>query len=165
MPLKNANISVLHQLNNLIQQMDAVSYSMPLDIIHGATIGKHVRHILDFYTNILNMKDDTIYYDHRERDVKLETLPLNALNYITQLQTQINLINETTNVQVVIAINPNYSSKVVSTMQRELIYALEHTTHHLAIIKMSVTHTFKHISLPTNFGVAASTVQFQQQQH
>ncbi len=163
MPLKNANISVLHQLSHLIEQMDTVSYAMPLDIIHGATIGKHIRHILDFYTNILSMTDDTIYYNHRERDVKLETLPLNALNYITQLQSQITSINETVNVQVVIAINPNYSPKVTSTMQRELIYALEHTTHHLAIIKMAVTHTFKHLLLSDNFGVAPSTIQFQQQ--
>lgn len=164
MPLKNVNSSVLNQLRQLIEQMDAVSYSMPLDIINGATIGKHVRHILDFYTNILNMTDNTVYYDHRERDVKLETLTFNALDYITHIQSQLTTLKENTNVNVVISVNTNYSPKVGSTMERELIYALEHTTHHLAIIKIAVMHTFKHISLPDNFGVAASTIQFQQQQ-
>jgi hypothetical protein len=163
MPLKNANISVLNQLGSLIEQLDTVSYSMPLAIINGATLGKHVRHILDFYTNILKMTDNTVYYDHRERDVKLETLTPNALNYITHIQSQLTTIKENENVYVVISVNANYSPKVASTMERELIYALEHTTHHLAIIKIAVTHSFKHISIPDNFGVAASTIQFQQQ--
>jgi hypothetical protein len=45
-------------------------------------------------------------------------------------------------------------------MERELAYNIEHTIHHMAIIKQSIIEHFTYIDLPEYFGVASSTVRY-----
>ena len=47
---------------------------------------------------------------------------------------------------------------ILTTFERELMYNIEHTIHHLAIIKIAIRLVAPHIRLPDNFGVAASTI-------
>ena len=52
---------------------------------------------------------------------------------------------------------------IASTIGRELIYNIEHTIHHLAIVKIALKATVPSISLPAHFGVAPSTIHFRQE--
>jgi dihydroorotase-like cyclic amidohydrolase len=45
-----------------------------------------------------------------------------------------------------------------SSSARELAYLLEHTTHHLAMIKISLNNEIEAIKMPENFGVALTTI-------
>ncbi|MDX1476670.1 MAG: hypothetical protein R3301_03155 [Saprospiraceae bacterium] len=49
-----------------------------------------------------------------------------------------------------------------SSLERELIYNIEHTIHHLAIIKIGLAIIAPDIPLPAHFGVAPSTVKYKQ---
>jgi hypothetical protein len=55
--------------------------------------------------------------------------------------------------------------KMPTTVARELFYMLEHTVHHMAIIKMAVVNENLNIDIPENFGVANSTIQYQKSVH
>ena len=50
---------------------------------------------------------------------------------------------------------------VSSSFFRELTYLIEHTIHHLAIIKIGLNEVYPAIEIPKNFGVAHSTIRYQ----
>jgi hypothetical protein len=63
----------------------------------------------------------------------------------------------------------DYSGKGTGQMNntsynRELVYNLEHAIHHMAIMKIAVDNAFPQVQMPENFGVAYSTIRYQQQQ-
>jgi hypothetical protein len=47
---------------------------------------------------------------------------------------------------------------VNTSIERELIYNIEHAIHHMAIIQIAVKHYFKYIDLNKNFGIAYATI-------
>ena len=49
---------------------------------------------------------------------------------------------------------------VESNAMRELIYNIEHAVHHMAIIKIGVREVAPYVTLPHDFGIAASTLRF-----
>ena len=53
-------------------------------------------------------------------------------------------------------------SRLDSNYFREVMYNLEHTIHHLALIKVGIIQ-FTEIVLPESFGVAPSTMQHRKQ--
>jgi hypothetical protein len=52
---------------------------------------------------------------------------------------------------------------VQSTIGRELIYNIEHTIHHLAIVKIALKSSIPGMHLPEHFGVAPSTIRYRQE--
>ncbi|MCU0471726.1 MAG: hypothetical protein MUF58_24420 [Arcicella sp.] len=50
--------------------------------------------------------------------------------------------------------------EVASSFYRELTYLIEHTIHHLAIIKIGLNEVYPEIIIPKNFGVAHSTIRY-----
>ncbi len=163
MPLIQANISVLNQLQDVVKQLSNAQFANALPLLHQTSLGKHSRHILDFYTNLLNGTEGVIYYDNRHRDSILETDVQATLNYITRLKTELLLLETTPPLEVVISVDSHYAPKMVSSMPRELAYAMEHTIHHLALIKIGLSYYFQEVELPINFGVAVSTQVYLQQ--
>ena len=45
-----------------------------------------------------------------------------------------------------------------SSVMREVVYTLDHTVHHLAIIKIAIQVELNHIELDQNMGIAPSTL-------
>lgn len=163
-----AHISYLWHISNQIdiitQSLDAEQFTTPLSILSGATIGKHTRHIIDAFATVeRGITQTEISFDDRTRDVHTENDPLLASTLMKQLATKI----ETADLnRKVILINDfshqNSNEKIYTetTLGRELIYAIEHAIHHLAIIKIGIVQALE-TPLPSSFGVAPSTIRFQ----
>ena len=47
-----------------------------------------------------------------------------------------------------------------TSLQRELVYNIEHAIHHMAIIRIAIEQDFPSIKLDKNFGIAYSTIKF-----
>ena len=45
---------------------------------------------------------------------------------------------------------------------RELVYNIEHVVHHMAIIKIGIREAAPKVKLPHDFGIAASTIRYQE---
>jgi hypothetical protein len=45
---------------------------------------------------------------------------------------------------------------------RELVYNIEHAVHHMAIMKIGIREIASYVKLPSDFGVAASTVRYKE---
>lgn len=165
MDLQQASRQMLRQLIYFIDQLSPQQFSAHLSILSGNTVGKHLRHLIEFYQHLLMSYAEAqvlIDYDARERNHQTETDKEYA-----KLQVQIligHLEKVHTNREMLLCFcltGQGDKQHIPTTFYRELAYNLEHTIHHLAILKMAVITHFPEIALADDFGVAHSTMQYQ----
>lgn len=156
---------LLSQLFAIIDSCKEEDFSNPLPELSGSTFGQHVRHTLEFFICLFDAKNNgSINYDNRKHDQLIETDKKLAQSVI---QSIITFLDENTE-DFAISFEANYSLKegAISTMpssfHRELAYNIEHAIHHMALLKVAVNQTLHYIQLPENFGVASSTVRYQE---
>ncbi len=165
MQIIQATEYTLQSLLRFLEQVDKATYSKPLDIFNGSSLGGHTRHIIEFYHCLIkNYNQGTINYDLRERDKNIETDPELASVAVQNIITELQKINLNDQVELHMSYDPQNSAvdTVVSNVKREVVYNLEHTIHHMALIKIGVKTAAPQIELENEFGVAPSTIKFQQ---
>ena len=147
------NIDLLRQLTNeeFTQQNPELS---------NATIGEHMRHIIELFGCLLENYDyGLINYDDRKRDVLLQTDKNEAIAIIEKYLLELDKPNKP------LSLTHNCFSPIEllqTNYFRELIYNLEHSIHHQALIKVAL-HSLPHIKIPSSFGVAPSTLEYRKQ--
>ncbi len=167
--VKTQTTNIFSQLTSTLHQLTAEQYTAQLPLLSENSIGKHVRHILEFYQLLLESSPkQSVNYDLRKRDLTLETSQNRAIAFIDLLQVQLKQHQE----DYALTLEGNYGAldsfkqnavyAVNTTLARELIYNLEHAIHHMAILKIAIQTYFPEIVLPIDFGVASSTVRHQQ---
>lgn len=165
--ITQANTEILNQLQNVVMSLKNEEYGRQTTVLSNGTIGKHVRHILEFYECLRKgIPANLIDYDARERNLLLETDVDYTHLMIEDIKHWLSFIQEDKKLVLSVCFSTNSEEKieVETTWFRELAYNIEHAIHHMAIIKIAMDIEFKHISLPENFGVAYSTVKYQQTQ-
>ena len=146
------------QVEGLLDVIDNDAYARPLPILSEATIGKHIRHILDFYWCVIKGTENCeICYDNRARQVGLETDIEYTKDVIRQLKTCIQQLDAAQPIVVSTTFTPAAEEapvKITSTVGRELMYAIDHCIHHLAIVKIGIKSHLPAIQIPEDMGVA-----------
>ncbi len=158
--LKVAAIKQLTDLKSILNQLEETDYNKVLPILDNGTIGKHTRHILEFYECLFfNNLNDTISYDDRKRNTLLEENIRFASEYIDEIIDKINLI--VLNKRILLK-STYYNQEIIteSSLYREITYIIEHTVHHLAILRIVATSDLSYITLHKDFGYAESTIQY-----
>lgn len=155
--LNQSIASMLLQIEDTIIQLTDEQFCKAIPLLGGSSIGEHVRHILEFYVELLKgYEPGLINYDQRIRDHQLQTVRASAVFKIKQITNQLNLEDR----NLLISSSDEVSEhSVMSTYARELMYNLDHTVHHMALIRVAVCLSAG-ISLPDNFGVAAATINY-----
>ncbi len=158
--ITQAAITQLQSLQNILLQINDTDYSLPIPTLKGASIGKHTRHIVEFYQCLLfNVTDNTVNYDKRNRNLLLEENVKYTLDYITEIIDNIERID--TNKRLLLASIFDDKEYVMETsLYREINYNVEHTVHHLAIIGIAIPLHFSYINTSANFGYAQSTIDY-----
>ncbi len=161
-----ASEEILGQLLDLLQQLNQEAYALPLPVLSGSSVGKHIRHIIEFYQCLLSGKEGgMIDYDHRMRNRNLEENKQYAEGILHWLLDQLNRYPEDKALQLVVRYDDHLPVEYVhTTFSRELVYNLEHTIHHMALIRIGVTAAFPDVHVEEYFGVAYSTVKYQKSQ-
>jgi hypothetical protein len=144
-------------------------YGMPLDLLFGASIGQHTRHFIEFYQCLLDQtagQGQTVNYALRARDLRIEEDPSFAAGLVDEICERLQAIPENIACTLICDehVDNNNGITVQTNLERELIYNIEHTIHHLAIIKIGLFAVAPRIALPEHFGVAPSTIQHKQKQ-
>jgi hypothetical protein len=153
----------LHQLKDLLQVVGKKNFTVKPEILSGASIGQHIRHILEFYLLLVSGSfSGTISYDKRERDKRIEADPEFAIKTIERLLTGIDTLEEDFQVKFeadysVIGASQNL---IISSVGRELAYCIEHSIHHQALIKAGLIALGLKDITDEHFGVAYSTIRY-----
>lgn len=164
MQLKATSQTILNQIFDLTSQLSDAEYSAELDLLNGNTIGKHVRHVVEFFDLLISgSADGIINYDKRKHELIYETDTTVTLDKLRYLAKEIEGLASGKEVilEVSYTDSDQDSVKIKSSLEREIAYNIEHAIHHMAIIKIAVQTIFPNVILPENFGVAYSTVRYQ----
>ncbi|MCK5674709.1 MAG: hypothetical protein KAH95_15120 [Spirochaetales bacterium] len=126
-------------------------------------VGKHFRHIIDFYDRFID-QFPLVNYDLRNRDLEIETnkeAAINRINFLSNALLIFELKEGTEKITLYQGDIPNNNNEFIvsSSLGRELRYLIEHTVHHFAIIAMFLKHYG--YSVPLGFGVAKSTLDYE----
>lgn len=158
--LKQEAIKQLLSVQSILSQIKDEDYRAPLNTIKGSSIGKHIRHVVEFYECLLfGNSNNTVNYDARNRDILLEENIKYTENFITEIIDKLEKIE--TNSRILLVSNyQNQAFSIESSFYRELTYNIEHTVHHLAIVSIAIPIHFGYIHLTPDFGYANSTIQY-----
>ncbi len=154
----------IHQLEDLrifLQQINQEQFKKPLSELSKASLGQHTRHILEFYTCLLKStkEEPSVCYDRRERNPLLENEIPAALQEISEVTERLDKRDQDFALEQIILSDGQDPLSLTSTFFRELWYVYEHTTHHMAILKIA-SKLMGVVGLPENFGVADSTISY-----
>lgn len=151
----------LNELSLLLESLTQEEFTHPCEFLSGATIGQHIRHILELFDCLISgSSEGKVCYDSRKRDILLETKISFALKKIHIILEELKILKDKPMI-----LEGSYSSKneinlVKTSLFRELAYNLEHSIHHQALIKVGMRELGKLNLISVNFGIAPATIKF-----
>ena len=161
-PLVISLQNLVEDVGQYLHNISVSDYTQPLDLLSSATIGQHTRHFIEFFTCLYQQYTHggkCIDYGARERNLKIETDPVHAFSILSTTVGSIISQRSQWDELITTRHDSDFPSDLMpSSYGRELLYAMEHCIHHLAIIKIGINALDTTIDLPPNFGVAPSTV-------
>ena len=157
--------SLLDQLGSIVSDINKEDYVFPSVQLSGSTIGQHVRHTLEFFVCLMgSYQSGIINYDLRSRDTQIETHPKIALKSIDAIKCFLKKTTENKCLKLEGSYNTSldHGFSIETNYYRELIYNIEHSIHHMALIKIGIRELADYVEIPPHFGVASSTVRYKE---
>jgi hypothetical protein len=146
-------------LHAVISTLPENHYQQKIPALYHASIGDHTRHIVEILQCAVNgHATGVIDYHNRERNQQLAEDPSFALATLQNLLQHCKRDNKA--VTVIHGETSNQEDQVLSTYHREQLYNVEHTIHHMALIKVALFY-LGILELPEGFGMAYSTITYQ----
>lgn len=165
--LLHTNRCWLQQALDLLRNLDDAAYAQSPNGLEPHRAGGHLRHIIEFYECFLHgMERGFIDYDARARDPRVETNRAIAMVRIQQLLARLmELERLECDARLWVRAEASDSKGVLgnflsSSVGRELQALSSHTIHHFAL--MAITLRAFGAPVPREFGVAPSTLRYQQ---
>jgi len=152
---------ILDQLADLLSKLETRDFGRPSQTLGGSSIGKHVRHTLEFFRCFQSgYAEGWVNYDNRSHDTLMEHDKGVALEAIDEIRSFLSTVTEDKHLQLLTGLDPasDRHEWVGTTVRRELVYNIEHAVHHMAIIRIGLREIAPGLVLQKDFGVAASTV-------
>ena len=160
MLLKKPIQNVFVQLTESLHQLSGEEYGRPSKTLFDASIGQHVRHIIELFLCLeKGYESGIVNYEKRERDYRIETDKDFAIQLLKDIYHRI----ERPNIEIEMEADDYEDGPIAvvipTNYYRELAYNLEHTIHHMALIRVGVNEVST-VVLPKEFGVAYSTIKY-----
>lgn len=162
MNLREACSGILNQLADLISQIHEHDFAKPAESLGNSTIGQHIRHTLEFFLCFESgYSQGVINYDKRAHDKLIETdkyIALSSINKVREFTAS--FVEKPLLLEVGYDLIKDDFATIQTTATRELVYNIEHAVHHMAIMKIGIREIAEYITLPADFGIAASTIRY-----
>ncbi|HKO81171.1 MAG TPA: hypothetical protein VJU78_12285 [Chitinophagaceae bacterium] len=163
MLLKKPIQNVFVQLTASLHQLTNTEYTQPSKILFNASIGQHVRHVVDLFLCLENgYETGIVNYEKRKRDYKIETDKDFAIQLLKDIYHRLEKPNKDLVMETEDYENTSGTILISSNYYREIAYNLEHTIHHMALIRVGINEVSS-VVLPDEFGVAYSTIKFRKE--
>jgi uncharacterized damage-inducible protein DinB len=148
------------QVETALESLEPEQYSLPSRCLFNATIGQHVRHIIELFIELdKGYETGTVNYEKRKRDYRIETDKDFAVSLLS------NIYNEMMRPNKPLLLEAGYKEDCdeLITMEtnyyRELAYNMEHTVHHMALIRIGINE-LSAVPVDESFGIASSTIKY-----
>lgn len=161
MNCREGNQLVIQQMTDLLNRLDNQIYTQPLDVFKGSSIGQHFRHILDFYLCLIKgVQEGKVDYASRDRNPQAESDVHFVKHAFFKVAQTLEQFLEETPVKVCgdFSAWSEQRPELRSSIGRELMFAYDHTVHHLAMIKIGIAAVAPDLQLDSSLGVAPSTI-------
>lgn len=160
MQLQKSIQNVFVQLTASLELLSDSQYVYASKILSNATIGQHVRHIIEMFVCLEDgYTAGIVNYESRKRDRAIETQKDIAIALLKKIYEGLNRQNRALVLQGTYNDDTNDLLNIDTNYYREIAYNLEHTIHHMALIKVGIREV-SDIDIPEGFGVASSTIKF-----
>jgi uncharacterized damage-inducible protein DinB len=156
------NLAVLRQGRALLARLSPDNYTCKFPLVFNASIGGHVRHILEHYESFLGgLPNGAVDYERRARATELERDPGQAGRLIGEIDGRLQrLADEPRSPLLDYRTETAPGESSASSLARELEFLLSHTVHHYALV--AVMCRLQGIEPDSDFGVAPSTLRYQE---
>lgn len=157
--------SNLKEIRLLLSSLSNEQYQYKSKLLSGSSIGEHIRHILEFYLCLIEGRHKgVVNYDKRERNPELESNVKFAAYTIDKICDNMNTYSTCCDLVVEGNFSDVEKSNAVlkSSWYRELIYNLEHSIHHQALVKIGLIEQGLENLIPHNFGIAPATIRYKE---
>lgn len=163
MQLIKSSQSILSQLALLVDQIEENDFCKPCPTLGNSSIGQHLRHTLEFFLCLESgCESGVVNYDNRAHDKLIESDKYIAASTLARIQDFVgNRIHDfNLKLEVSYEVNGDETQVMDTNYFRELTYNIEHAVHHMAIMKIGIREVASYVNLPSDFGIAASTIRY-----
>lgn len=152
-------VSLCNQCINFLETV------LPENFISGHdkkdSVGSHMRRIVDRINCVFKgIESGNINYDERDRDNEIEKNPYFCKDAFLNVIKNLNILSSIdTNGAITVSesINVNFLPiRVITSLDRELLELLNHTTHHMAVVRRIMNSLGEDIG--DNFGRTPSSI-------
>ena len=144
---------------DLCERLDDQQYCYNSKLLNGASIGQHLRHSAEFYLCLFQgIATQTVNYDERKRDLLIETDRKHPIKTLSDLSDQLNQTPSSFALQLFSNETEAKEKPFITSVDRELLYCLDHAIHHQALIKIGLKELQIADLVGDHFGVAYSTL-------
>ncbi len=165
MNISKAFTNILAQLTDMVTQLSEQDFIKPLDTLGNSTLGQHLRHTIEFFICLeKGFEAGIINYDKRAHDKLIETDKFIALSVLSKIgefvSSQPN--DKPLKLEAAYDLDKEEFVMIETNYLRELVYNIEHAVHHMAIMKIGIREAAPYVKLAHDFGIAASTIRYQE---
>ena len=152
MKLFRDNINLIRRLLSLSEFLDNESWTCKVPSINNESIGRHYRHIADFYLQFINGLDSgCVDYDNRTRNLSFEEnldFAKSVLMDISKTLSGYKIEDKNLNINM----NKSMNSGIInSNVKRELMFLYDHAIHHAHIIQIAVSNEYPNLNFKDEF--------------
>ena len=158
MQLQQAVNSVFVQLSGSLELISEDDYVRPCRHLSNSTIGQHVRHIIEMFQCLEHgYASGFVNYEKRKRDRSIETSKSLAMQLLNSIHDGLAKADKSLVLEGVYNDHAEHPMQFPTNYFREIVYNIEHTIHHMALIRVGIKE-LGGPELPENYGVASATV-------
>lgn len=158
MQLQLAVNNAFIQLAGSLEKLSGEQYCQPCQNLGHSTIGQHVRHIIEMFQCLQNgYESGMVNYEKRKRDRAIETDKDFALGLLKDIYAALDREDKALVLEGIYNDDATEHMYFNTNFYREVVYNLEHTIHHMALIRVGLNEIAQ-MELPESYGVASATV-------
>ena len=143
------------------KNLEDQQYCYNSELLNGLSIGQHLRHSAEFYLCLFQgIPTQMVNYDERKRDLLIETDRKYAIKIFSDLSDYLKQILPSFALQLFSNKTEAKEKSFITSVDRELLYCLDHAIHHQVLIKIGLKELGKAYLVGDHFGVAYSTFRY-----
>lgn len=160
MELHKTTQLILLQLVGLLENFPDKHYRKSLEVIADASVANNMCTILRTYRNLIHgMERGEIDYNRKCAESGWELNKQLAVDSLRSIIHELDKWPDTAEIKVTsdIGCMESHKLKTNSTYGRELLFCMEHTIHHMVVMKTGVYIQWPEVEMPRNFGMVSES--------